>query len=76
MGRSIPPLVVELVGLAHAWLEVALLEAKIVVRIASIGLLSLGDERPDRVRVPLFIEGLVVRRLEVVVNHAALFLLA
>lgn len=66
----------EVVRLISSWLERALVEAESVVGIASVSPLGVRDPRTDLIRVAEDVERRIVRRLEVVVNQATLFLLA
>lgn len=66
----------KIVGLISARLKGAVVEAKRVMLFPGICFNSVGDAAADLVRIAQGVEGLVVRRLKVVVNEAALFLLS
>ena len=62
--------------LIHALVERTLIKAKIVVLFACIGFLVLRDTAANLIRISQLVVRLVVRRLEVVVDEAALLLLS
>ena len=66
----------EIVSLAGSlWLECRLVKAEMIVFLVSISLLLFGYTCPMVVWIASFVESLVVRRLEVVVDLSALLLL-
>ena len=72
----LPRLVVKIVGLVPSRFVRVLFEAQIVVGFVCVLLESIGDSTANRIWVAQFFESLVVRRLEVVVDLATLFLLS
>lgn len=67
------PKVVRLVWVRR---ERALVEAQVVVRFPSVGLLSFRDEAADLIRIAKARKSLIVRRLIVVVDLTTLFVLS
>ena len=70
------PSFAEVVRLVHALVECALIKAKIIVLFPSIGSLVLRDTASDFIGISQLVVSLVVRRLEVVIDEAALLLLS
>ena len=67
----------EIVGLTCTrWLECGLVKAEMIVFFVSISLLRFGDACSMVVWIATFVESLIVRRLEIVVDLSALLLLA
>ena len=67
----LPSKVIRLVGRR---LEPALVEAEVVVFFSGVGTLGIWDAAADFIRVAKLVEGLVVGRLEVVIDHTTLLL--
>lgn len=57
-------------------LETTLVEAQVVMLLASIGTLGIRDAAADIVGISKLIKRLVVRSLEIIVYHTALLLLS
>ena len=66
----------ELVSLVHTGLKVAIVKSKAVVFFSRISTLCLRDPTANLIGVTKFVEGLIMGRLEVVVDHATLLLLS
>ena len=65
----------QVVRLILGWLKSTFIEAKVVVLLASVSTLGLGDSTSDFIWIPKLIKSLVVGRLEIIVYHTSLLLL-